>query len=216
MNVTGEGLFLAILFIVPGLLFWHTSNYRQDLGDLTLTLLSAAATGFLLTVEGLFIVGVIAPLFSAVDEALARVLEVGLLDYARERPKMVSAFVLGIPLLNSVILGLIGWKFRKIPTQPPLSLWTWLMKQGPVLGLPASGYRKFATVRLKTGESYRGLVAELAPTPTGEDSAELVLLHVEFQQAAGKDWTTITEGELGSLVVLQKQNWDTIEFLYTH
>ncbi len=221
MNFTIEGLSLAMLFIVPGFLFWQTSGLRRKVGDLTLTLFSTAIAGALLAVEGLIVVGIFAPLVGAVDEALARFLEVGLLDYARERPKMVSAFVLGLPLLNSGILlgaGYLDKKRSKRSNSPPIDLWPWIQEKGPVRAQPASGYTKVATARLKTGVSYKGILANVALKQTDEGNREFVLWQVWIQNAGQTSWAKLVEDELsgkvGSMIVLQTKECASIELSY--
>ena len=221
MNFTIEGLSLAMLFIVPGFLFWQTSGLRRKVGDLTLTLFSVAIAGALLAVEGLIVVGIFAPFVGAVDEALARFLEVGLLDYARERPKMVSAFVLGLPLLNSGILlgaGYLDKKRSKRSNSPPIDLWPWVQEKGPIPARPASKYAKVATARLKTGEAYTGILARVALTQTDEGSREIVLWRVRVQAAGQSSWHKLiaddSNGEVGSMIILQTKDCASIELSY--
>ena len=162
MSITVGGVLAAVFFLVPGFLYWYVRNLttatsKEKQGDLQLSLHSVAITGLLLAFEALILV-VVAGIWPAADEALARVLEVGLFDYARERPKLVTTIVLGLPLGNSLLLIVVAW-FLPEPKQKE-DIWARPLNDGPHLNEPVTDLLKLATVRLKTGELYRGFLAQ--------------------------------------------------------
>lgn len=175
MDLTREGLILAIFVLVPGFVHYSVSRSLQPpkMGkpsDLELVLHSVALTLLLVGAEAVALSLVVA-LVAPVQEDVEFLLKNGINDYINRNPLALPYALGSVGLTNILVMAAAGWfdvpdgLVRRAQHRRGLSEWsTWyrVLRIGPddsgerrrVLGLPV-GVR----VRLKKGGLYHGALA---------------------------------------------------------
>jgi hypothetical protein len=229
MDLTGEGLVLAVFVLVPGFVHYSVSRSFQPPqarkpGDLELVLYSLALTLLLVGAEALAFLAVVS-LAAPVREDVEFLLRNGINDYIDRNALALLYTLSSVGLINILTMAAAGWfevperLVRTAQQQRGLSEWsTWyrVLWVGP----GNSGERRRTgrlplgvRVRLKKGGLYHGALAAFSLSGSLGDR-DLALWEAHYSATGEPADLTKINSDGKSAVIIAASEIESIEVFY--
>jgi hypothetical protein len=229
MDLTREGLILAIFVLVPGCVHYSVSRsfqppQRRKPGDLELVLDSLALTLLLVAAEAVVLL-VVLSFAGPVREDVEFILKNGVNDYIERNPLALPYAFGSLGLINILIMTAAGWfelpdkLVRKAQQRRGLSGWStwyrvlWMGPQDHGQERRAARLPLGVRVRLKRGGLYHGALAAFSLSGSLGDR-DLALWEAHYSATGQPADLTKINSDGKSAVIIAASEIESIEVFY--